>query len=327
MILSSEIATATTAPQRTPATPVNTNVFSRWGEQMSSQLLTLEGRNLQPAEPFSGRAAIARFHRSVVADIRASSHRVMRTRSLISADQDRYFKVMWQVSGRNRIEHRGSTLTIEPGEWTIYDTAQPYSVDTSEGSHFLVLLLPVSQVHPSNPGIDFVAGKVLPTRGTAEIARSALAGMLAGGVELEQEGAIVMQDSISALIGAAVTQVCGQSTREEGAVNRRLQKLQAYIESHLTDPELCPEAVAQACAMSRRSLYTAFNALGQTPNSFILQRRLAVAAQRLADPQLRTTITQLAFELGFSDAAHFSRVFSERYGQSPSHWREGRKPA
>jgi AraC-like DNA-binding protein len=232
---------------------------------------------------------------------------------------------MWQVSGRNRIEHKGSALTVEPGEWTIYDTAQPYSIDTSEGSHFLVLLLPVSQVGPAASGIEFVAGKVLPTRGTAEIARSALAGMLAGGIELEQEGAVVMQDSISALIGAAVSQVYGHTLQEEGAARRKLQKVQAYIESHLTDPALCPESVAQACGMSRRSLYTAFNALQQTPNSYILKRRLAVAAERLVDPSLRNTITQLAFELGFSDAAHFSRVFSERYGMSPSHWRDRRR--
>jgi hypothetical protein len=148
------------APATQAATPIQTDVFSRWGEQMSRELLTLEGRNLQAAEQFSGRASVARFHRCVVADIRATAHRVMRTRSLIAADEDRYFKVMWQVSGRNRIEHKGSALTVEPGEWTIYDTAQPYSIDTSEGSHFLVLLLPVSQVGPAASGIEFVAGKV-----------------------------------------------------------------------------------------------------------------------------------------------------------------------
>lgn len=301
--------------------PVSTRVFSRWGETMSSKILTLQAQNLQPSELFSGRACIARFHRCVVADIHASAHRVMRTRAQVSEDQDRYFKVIWQVHGRNQIEHKGHAMTIEPGQWAIYDTSHPYSVETSDGSRFIVLLLPVSEMGRWNPGIEFVAGKVLPTRGTAEIARSALTGMLTGSVELEREGAVVMQDSISALIGTAVAQIYGNSRQEQRAIPQRLQKVQAYIESQLTDPNLGPENVARACGVSRRSLYTAFNALGQTPGGYILQRRLAVAAKRLSDPSLRTTITQVAFELGFSDAAHFSRVFSEKFGTSPSQWR------
>lgn len=302
--------------------PICTNVFSRWGEAMSRRVLTLQAQNMQPSERFSGHAAIARFHRCVAADIRSSAHRVMRTRSLVSADQDRYFKVMWQVSGRNRIEHRRNGITIEPGQWAIYDTAQPYTVETSDDSRFLVLLLPMSEMSRwGESGLDYVAGKVLPTRGTSEIARSALTAMLTGGMELEGQGAVVMQDSISALLGTAIAQVYGQTPQQDGAARRRLQKVQQYIDDRLTDPGLSPEAVAQACGMSRRSLYTAFNAIGQTPNHYILQKRLAVAARRLGDLKQQVTITQLAFEMGFSDAAHFSRLFSERYGQSPSSWR------
>lgn len=301
--------------------PLSTNVFSRWGETMSSKILTLQAQNLQPSEHFSGQACIARFHRCVVADIHSSAHRVMRTRALASEDQDRYFKVIWQIQGRNLIEHNGHSVTIDPGQWTIYDTSRPYSVETSNGSRFMVLLVPVSEMGRWNPGIEFVTGKVLPTRGTAEIARSALSGMLSGFVELEQQGAIVMQDSISALIGTAVAQIHGSSPKQDGAISQRLQKVQAFIEGRLTEPELSPELVARECGMSRRSLYAAFNALGQTPSSYIMNRRLAVAAQRLVEQSERTTITQVAFELGFSDAAHFSRVFSEKFGQSPSRWR------
>jgi len=301
--------------------PICTNVFSRWGEAMSRRVLSLQAHNLQPSDHFSGRASVARFHHCVVADIHASAHRVMRTSSQVSADNDKHFKIIWQISGRNMIEHRNDSIIIEPGQWTIYDTTEPYIVDTSDNSRFLVLLLPASELSRWESGIEFVTGRVLPTRGTAEIARAALAGMLANNVELGLDGEIVMQDSISALLGTAIAQIYGQTLNEQGAINRRLLKVQAYIDEHLTERDLCPEVIAQACNMSRRSLYTAFNAIGQTPSNYILQRRLSVAAQQLINPKLRTSITQLALELGFSDAAHFARVFSKKYGQSPSSWR------
>lgn len=311
------------SPDAYELAPVRTQVLSDWGEHMSRQVLSLQAQSMQPSEYFSGQASIARFHRCVVADIRASAHRVMRTRSQMSADKDRYFKVIWQQEGCNQIEHKGHSITIAPGQWSIYDTSHPYSVDTSDGSRFLVLLLPVSEMGRWNPGIEFAAGKVLPTQGTAEIARLALSGMLSSGMALEQDGAVVMQDSVSALIGNAVTHIYGQtSPAQDGAVSRRLRKAQACIEDRLTDPSLSPDDIAVACGMSRRSLYAAFNALGQTPNSYVLQRRLTVAAERLGDPGLRTTITQVAFEMGFSDAAHFSRVFSDKFGQTPSQWRQ-----
>ncbi|WP_424360081.1 AraC family transcriptional regulator ligand-binding domain-containing protein [Methylocystis parvus] len=76
--------------------------------------------------------------------------------------------------------------------------------------------------------------------------------------------------------------------------------------------------------------------LGLSPRS--LQRRLAEAGARfevirrrvlleravalLADP--RRPITQVAFELGYSDPAHFSRAFLGMTGLSPRIWRKNR---
>jgi AraC-like DNA-binding protein len=309
------------APTIVPVAPVYTNEFSHWGEAMSQRLLSFDAPRQQPSENFAGQATIARFHQCVVADIRTTAHKVMRTRSLVSSDNDRYFKVMWQVSGRNQIGHSGQSFTIDPGQWAIYDTAKPYTVDTSDRSRFLVLLLPASQLGRWEADIEFAAGNVMASRGTSEIARAALTGLLADGVELGHTGAKVMQDSIGALLGAAIAQVHDGVAETDGRAMRRLRKARSYIDDNLTHPDLSPQAVALACGMSRRSLYTAFNAIGQTPNNYIQQQRLAEAAQRLADPNLRLTITQLAFELGFSDGAHFSRVFSERYGLTPSNWR------
>jgi len=95
----------------------------------------------------------------------------------------------------------------------------------------------------------------------------------------------------------------------------------AYIEKHLTEPTLSVDSVASACGISRRSLYAAFGALDQTPHAYITRRRLALACELLDEPVRRRSITDISYELGFADAAHFSRLFTARYGATPSQWR------
>jgi AraC-like DNA-binding protein len=42
----------------------------------------------------------------------------------------------------------------------------------------------------------------------------------------------------------------------------------------------------------------------------------------LADPQFAdSSITEIAFGVGFEDMSHFARVFKSRFGVAPSAWR------
>lgn len=309
------------APAARRPTPFSTDVFGHWGQTVSQKILPLVAHNAQPSEHFQGRATIARFHDSVVADIHASAHRVMRTRGLVSQDRQRYFKVLWQLSGSNQLDQKDGSATIHAGQWAIYDTSRPYTIETSDDSHFLMLLLPLDEIGQWGTGIERITAKALPAQGTAEVARAALRSLLDGEVELGREGQMVLQDSILALMGAAIRQVDAASEGEQRAAHRKLQMAKAYIERNLTAPVLNADAVAQACGMSRRSLYTAFNTLNLTPHAYIMRCRLALASELLSAPDGKRTITQVAYELGFSDAAHFSRAFSERFGMSPSQWR------
>lgn len=50
--------------------------------------------------------------------------------------------------------------------------------------------------------------------------------------------------------------------------------------------------------------------------------RLERCAENLRDPALGDlNLTQIAYRWGFNDSAHFSRVFKEEFGQTPSDYR------
>jgi AraC-like DNA-binding protein len=58
--------------------------------------------------------------------------------------------------------------------------------------------------------------------------------------------------------------------------------------------------------------------------SFVNARRIEAAKARLGDPnEARTSISSIAFDLGFGSLGPFNRAFREATGQAPSEWRRG----
>ena len=69
-------------------------------------------------------------------------------------------------------------------------------------------------------------------------------------------------------------------------------------------------------------LRTTREAHGLSLSRFLWLSRLELARRQLEDPRAATrSITSILLGAGFSSAAHFSRMFRQRYGASPREWR------
>ena len=63
--------------------------------------------------------------------------------------------------------------------------------------------------------------------------------------------------------------------------------------------------------------------LGMSPLDALREYRLAQAAQWLAETPI--TVSEVAYGVGFRSVPHFSVSFRERYGESPSAYRQTRR--
>ncbi|MDA3866677.1 MAG: helix-turn-helix transcriptional regulator [Salinivirgaceae bacterium] len=89
------------------------------------------------------------------------------------------------------------------------------------------------------------------------------------------------------------------------------------MENHLDDPGFDPLSLANELLMSRVQLYRKLKAVtNQTVNEFIFAVRVNEAAQILTTQN--KTISEVAYEVGFRDPAHFSKIFSKHFGMPPS---------
>lgn len=98
-----------------------------------------------------------------------------------------------------------------------------------------------------------------------------------------------------------------------------LQKLNNYLEEHLTNENLSVEKLADTLGLSTSSLYRKVKGLsGLSPNDFIRIARLKKAILLMQSGESR--INEIAFQVGFSSPAYFSTCFQKQYGKSPSEY-------
>jgi AraC-like DNA-binding protein len=98
-----------------------------------------------------------------------------------------------------------------------------------------------------------------------------------------------------------------------------------HVERNLCDPDLDAQSIAARFGVTPRFVHMVFARTGRTAGTFILERRLALAAARLrAEPAER--ITAIAFEAGFSELSHFCRAFRRHFGVSARDYRETSLP-
>ncbi len=99
---------------------------------------------------------------------------------------------------------------------------------------------------------------------------------------------------------------------------RQLRRAEAYIEEHWAQPIQIEDLVAVSGA-SARSLFRTFKEIrGCSPMEFAHRVRLGHARRRLEAPDETTTVAEVAFACGFSDAGRFARDFQRAFGERPS---------
>jgi acetamidase/formamidase/AraC-like DNA-binding protein len=102
-----------------------------------------------------------------------------------------------------------------------------------------------------------------------------------------------------------------------------LQRIYDTIERKLGDPDITPARIAQAEGISERYLQKLFEATGDNFTHYLRERRLQHCWSDLVNPtEAHRSISDIAFGYGFSDAAHFSRSFRDRFGLSPRAFRQ-----
>lgn len=103
---------------------------------------------------------------------------------------------------------------------------------------------------------------------------------------------------------------------------KRINKIIKYIHSNY-EKKLTINELSKVSEISESECYRLFQkTLGTTPNNYILNHRLQLAAIRLVSSDI--SILDLTLELGFGSPSYFSKRFKERYNTTPLSFRQSK---
>ncbi|MBV7407471.1 helix-turn-helix domain-containing protein [Maritimibacter sp. DP1N21-5] len=276
--------------------------------------------------PFSGGAWIGDEKNPLApASIVTRQVSVTRAKNALKPALDDFLFFLIQTKGRQHIRHHRRSLTLSPGDLTIFNGRDTCEMIAPTASEVQVMSLGRGILKDTDL-FDSLAFKRLPgqtmrVRILAEILR-----MLA----TSPGSALIAEDSayIEDLLRAAIRglddehKVVLSSSRQP-----TLEDIEKFARQHLNEPDLGPIRIASVFGLSLRSLYRLFAAQQVTPSNWVWSLRLDEAERRLVSrdwaPQ---TVTDIAYSVGFNDSAHFSRTFARTYGMTPSRYRRERLP-
>ncbi len=273
---------------------------------------------------FEGRMATVHAGDIVLTRLEANRHRVMRSSSLARSSETAYLKIVAPYVGCAGVEQQGREAWVTPDQWSIYDTTDSYAVANPVRVEHLIVMVPKDRLVERGLALDPLMARRLG--GSGGVARLALETMRSAYRELPG-----MSEAAARGVGDVITQFVHLSMLDLAGIGTAMtqrealrERIKQHVTEHLADPQLSVDGIAHALNCSRRHLYNAFSEEADGVAGHILRRRLETCRRSLANrANDHRSITDIAFSSGFSNMAHFSRVFRAHLGMPPSDYRRG----
>lgn len=311
--------TSTRGPQTSVASS-----FDHWRELIGASFVPLVAQ-CDNAVDFEGRMRSLLLDGVSMVEVRASGHEVHRTASLIAQSEERYFKLTLQLEGTGLLIQDNREAVLRPGDLAVYDTSRPYSVTFEGQARLLVVMFPHYCLSIPSEHVARLAG----IRMSGDAALPSIVGRFLAQVaenldSLGSRNSARLAGTTLDLISTMFHEQLDMAHEEMSHHSLLSAAVCEYIEANLADPALSPASIAAAHFISIRHLHNVFHESGTTVASRIRSRRLERARRDLRDPLLTAmSVSTIAARWGFLEAAHFSRIFREAFGESPRQCRLG----
>ncbi|MEU1981979.1 AraC family transcriptional regulator [Nocardia sp. NPDC019395] len=244
----------------------------------------------------------------------------LRDQKLIRADPDDDYRLIVPFAGRLTFgseEARGELLT---GTMCLMAIDQPFSVSMSDSSRGVIITIPRAELRHRLNRAAPPTGPLDLTKGLGRVTAGLIGGMYTESAELTDR----QFDSVSErLVDLLCMQILGEPPTSPTQLTAIATAARRYIQNHAADPDLTGTRVAAALGWSLRQIQLALRATGTTPSEIIREERLQLARDRLRSPAYqRSSIADIASDLGFGSASSFNKAFRRRFDATPSQLRE-----
>lgn len=246
-----------------------------------------------------------------------------------------YFELLYCLKGSYELTTGQHNYVLRKGDIALIHPMEPHqtrSLDQGMNSYLVLKFIPETLYSVGQPVYE--AKYIFPylhfnTRRTyvytaEQLDKSGLDALLMAIYEERQQAAYGYEIALRAYISQVFLWFLrawnqNRDTSMDEKTLLRLKKSLEYIEAHFLE-DLKMGDVAQIMGMGASTFSRFFaQAAGMSFPAFIRIKRLGRAAMLLSETDL--SVTDIAFETGFSSASYLILCFREQYGMTPSQFR------
>jgi AraC-like DNA-binding protein len=293
--------------------PVWLETYSRYLQPCQSRLL---------ARTFKGSIRAKQVSDITCVEIASTPQRILHDKVRTPLGAEAFCVVRLQLEGGAVVAQAGREAVLEPSDLVVCSSCRPSEVLFTRSSKQLLVKVPYGHERPRLGDAELSYGAKVEGKSGAGAPISRFLQALWANIDLVSVATYpIFQVNISNLTELLLALTHSEESRPT-VRHTHLRRILEHIEANLADPGLNPADIARRQGFTLRYLHKIFDVTGQTVSKYIRQRRLKRCWEDLIDPTSQhLQIGQLAMRWGFTDAAHFSHVFRNRYGQSPREFR------
>ena len=277
---------------------------------------------LDDGEPVSARVCLWEFGTAAIFQLESSGISVVRTAKGVRSAPCEFVAIAQHGVGSGQLSTESTSRTVRSGQTVLCDVTQPFEYSWRGSGGTRTLQVPTDEL-------------AVPTdvvrRAGEHLARSPLYGLVSRHIhdmatDAEALSATAIAGSLGIastdLIRALILSAAGDSPAAREVLEQTLiTQVRAYVRQHLADPDLGPDTIATALAVSTRHLYRVCGDAQLHLEQWIISNRLERARMELSQTAAdSSTIGAIARRWGFKDPTHFTRRFRAAYGMLPSQW-------
>ena len=257
--------------------------------------------------------AVSRFK-----TVAGKSQLIRRAADIAQDPRERYVAYV-SLNNNLEFEQLRRTNVCAAGSLTLVSGAEPLLHNKLGDNDTLCFAMPREFVDQRLVRAEDLCARAVPVqRGIGHLVRSSL-------LTLQQDGDAMTDDEFchaARLVGDLVLMmVGGQGDLMSGARSVRtsnLARVKRVIRERLSDCDLRPADVADACGISLSYMHNLFRDDGRTAWEYLKTERLQLARHMLQSTSSRArTVTDVALECGFSNMSQFSTAFRSAFGIPP----------
>jgi AraC-like DNA-binding protein len=241
-----------------------------------------------------------------------------------STKNDKRYHLVCMLDGHGRYRCEAGEFSQECGDIVLINSAEACEVTSPVGTHILRWSLPRELLAPLLPAGELSTMRIPAAGGLNRVlGRHALElARQAGDIPAEAQGGLLVH--LCGLIGLTIEMGANRpAPRCRNYRGQVRQRILAYVETHLRDPDLTARRAAEDLGISPRTLYAVLEDRSVGFADLVARRRVERSLALLAIPEPDAMpIAEVAYLSGFEDLSTYYRRFRRYMQMTPGCWRE-----